>query len=556
MQRPDANAWPLGMRKVVPVSDTLVIMRHGKAQRPVEGLADIDRELTEAGKRALRATLPRALTLIPNDASVHIWSSPAVRADQTAQIVLRACKQAGIDVDPDIEYVDALWRQDIEAFRKRARTCNADIVLAVGHNPFVEEAVQELAGSLIDIATGGFAAIALSDENAQASDIQTAVTGAAETTTDNMAGNAAGNAAGTPSGNAAGIPSGNASGNGTDTPTGTPSGNATDTPTGTTSGNTAGTPTGTPTGDASGNASCSAAGNASGNVAGILTNHPSEDLTGRLLWFVQGPKSQQWKTLACMEDALKEAADAVKERCDAFLADPEDIETMHKLRVSIRTLRSLIAFASPWLQSSQAKACQSGLKRIMDETSRQRELDVLAEQTADMEGAPPELPAFCARQAADHRAQVLRKLSSKRTLKLLDGTLEDVRNLRWRKAVEAKGLDSSLVREQFDKLAASFEANMAAHTLADEETTHDVRKDAKRARYVAERFKPVLGDDAVAISKQMTAHQDDLGAICDARNTIRLIREFESSELAEPVAWGLALLRAQNETFLYKALFA
>ncbi|MBQ6522223.1 MAG: hypothetical protein IJI15_05295 [Atopobiaceae bacterium] len=52
----------------------------------------------------------------------------------------------------------------------------------------------------------------------------------------------------------------------------------------------------------------------------------------------------------------------------------------------------------------------------------------------------------------------------------------------------------------------------------------------------------------------MTAHQDNLGAICDARVNIDIINGFALNELPEPIAWDLALLRAENETFLYKTL--
>ena len=46
------------------MAKVLILMRHGKAQQPQYDIDDFDRHLTEAGKRALAATLPvRALTV-------------------------------------------------------------------------------------------------------------------------------------------------------------------------------------------------------------------------------------------------------------------------------------------------------------------------------------------------------------------------------------------------------------------------------------------------------------------------------------------------------------
>lgn len=118
------------------MSDTIILMRHGKAQRPADDMLDMERRLTEAGKRSLSATLPYSLGLMPRRGSqVQVWSSPAVRAEQTARIMQRACKRHGAEVDADIRIVDSLWNQDAETFLSDVRACTADIVVAVGHNP-------------------------------------------------------------------------------------------------------------------------------------------------------------------------------------------------------------------------------------------------------------------------------------------------------------------------------------------------------------------------------------------------------------------------------------
>ena len=57
---------------------------------------------------------------------------------------------------------------------------------------------------------------------------------------------------------------------------------------------------------------------------------------------------------------LEDACEEVDRRLDAFLANPDDVETIHKLRISIRTLRSLLAFVSPLLKRRRHRAAPGG----------------------------------------------------------------------------------------------------------------------------------------------------------------------------------------------------
>ena len=262
------------------------------------------------------------------------------------------------------------------------------------------------------------------------------------------------------------------------------------------------------------------------------------------------------ETLEEMQKVLTAAADGVEMRRAAFLERPDDIETMHKFRVSMRTLRSLIAFTKPWQKTSQNAWIQSLLKEVVAYTSRLRELDVFETQACENDASSPEFLAFCAQEALAERQSVKQAISSKRLTKTLKKALDATRNIAWKKSVLANGLSQEDVRRRFDDMVSSMQADLDSLQLVDAERTHDIRKRAKRVRYAAERFKSILGEDAVGIAKGMVAHQDNLGALCDARANIALIREFLQRKLPDPVVWDLKLLRAQNETFLYSALKA
>ena len=450
----------------------LVLMRHGKARRPQDGQPDFERRLTAYGARALQASVPCALTLMPKDALVEMWSSPAARAQETALVAQEACRRVGVCVQPELVLVDALWDQDLPAFVELVQASRADVVFAVGHNPFIETAVGRLTGSYICCATGACAAVLFTDEG-----------------------------------------TGHAVGKHYEA-------------------------TGVEQGDTE------------ATTEGAGEEHALSAPPARLLWFVQGPRAQHWQTLATMERVLGEAARTVQERWESFLATPDDVETMHKFRVSIRTMRSLLAFVEPWQRSAQNKAGQKGLRGIVRKTSRLREFDVLAEQAHELEGAPVELAAFCEGLAAQERARVYTFLSSKRTAKALRTIVKQLECVQWRKRVEAQGLAPTLVRQRFDMLVQQLDQDMAELDLADAQATHDVRKNAKRVRYDAERFEELLGDDAVDIARGMEAHQDDLGAICDARVNMGIIDELDMSDVPDCVIQGLNLLRAQSEAFL------
>ena len=115
----------------------LVLVRHGKAMPLSEGQQDIDRPLSEAGIRSLKASFPRQLSMLGKEMpSVEIWSSPALRALQTAELLTSALGKHKIYIGDAIQEHTSLWNQDEDAFLSELSECEADTVFAVGHNPY------------------------------------------------------------------------------------------------------------------------------------------------------------------------------------------------------------------------------------------------------------------------------------------------------------------------------------------------------------------------------------------------------------------------------------
>lgn len=78
----------------------LVLVRHAKTQTRSLELADRDRQLTRAGRRSVEARFPVTLRLVEDvsAADLKVWSSPALRALQTAEVVAHVLGIDGIEV--------------------------------------------------------------------------------------------------------------------------------------------------------------------------------------------------------------------------------------------------------------------------------------------------------------------------------------------------------------------------------------------------------------------------------------------------------------------------
>lgn len=430
------------------MSRTLVLIRHGKAQERTEGLPDERRALTDAGSRALAARLPHALALLEtagSDRAEEVWSSPAVRARQTAE---EAARTLGC---PDVRICPNLWEQDEESFLREVADSRTPCVVAVGHSPFVESVAERLSGAVLPFSTGAVAALEL------------------------------------PDGFGAPLEDG---------------------------------------GD--------------GREGG----------SARLLWFVQGPQARRWETLCALERGLARAADNVAGRMEAFRENPDDVEALHKLRVSIRTARSLAAFCSPYLKASQSKEIQRDLRAVVLETSDLRELDVLAAQVHELESPSEDLLEALGSARAVERDRLLASLSSPALRKALDRAVANARSIRWKSSVAQGGLAPRRLRGRFASMEAELERGLGSVDFGDHDATHKLRKRAKRVRYVAERFPDLLGDAAERAAREAKAVQDRLGALCDARVNRAIARDFPADGLSEGARRNLDEIAERSEALI------
>jgi len=135
---------------------TLLILRHAKSSWDNPALDDHERPLNERGRRDAprMGELVREYGLIPD----VVLSSDAVRARLTAEAVVEAARYAGeILLDPHLYMAGPA---DILSLLPSVRE-NAETVMIVGHNPGLEQLVEQLTGKRHDLPTATLVQIGL-----------------------------------------------------------------------------------------------------------------------------------------------------------------------------------------------------------------------------------------------------------------------------------------------------------------------------------------------------------------------------------------------------------
>lgn len=392
--------------------DELVLVRHANPDYSAD-VPDLERPLARSGLRSIQDTMTRELSLLERPAKLAVWSSPAVRARQTAEVVARA-----LDFSPSkIEVHPELYAQDEDAFRANVLAASGCVV-AVGHVPFIENVFQTLTGSKIKVGKGSAMCFSFEDDD---------------------------------------------------------------------------------------------------------LSH------ARLEWYVQGPDSTRWDTLIMVGDKLAEQAKLVQDNLEDLLKHPHDAECLHKFRVSLRTARSLVAFVRPFQKRRQNLQIDMLMSDLQHATSLLRELDGLCERVAKISRTSENLTMLAACQQArdNERARLIAYLRRRDTQRKVSEALHGMRNLKWRSGAQSTGLGQREFRAEFDQLLSSCRKGYLSCDFSDDESTHALRKRIKRLRYVAENFRPLLGDDRAQAAAEAKHAQTRLGDLCDARVNLHLIQTFD-----------------------------
>ncbi len=139
---------------------TLLILRHAKSSWKESELPDHDRPLNKRGRQDAprMGSLLRAQDLLPD----LIISSTAIRAQATAEALIETSGYEG-----ELQLTRAFYAAGPQAFVNVLRQLPDKYgrVMVIGHNPGLEELIEELTGEEESLPTAGLALVMLSIQN-------------------------------------------------------------------------------------------------------------------------------------------------------------------------------------------------------------------------------------------------------------------------------------------------------------------------------------------------------------------------------------------------------
>jgi len=130
----------------------LILIRHGKAEDRTMGQDDAARPLTAKGEQELIDILPRLKLFVPSDQEILIWSSPLLRAAQTATILADVFKA------PPAACYDFISLGDMAALADELANVTQPVTaIIVGHEPHLSEWSELISGCQLPFKKGAAA---------------------------------------------------------------------------------------------------------------------------------------------------------------------------------------------------------------------------------------------------------------------------------------------------------------------------------------------------------------------------------------------------------------
>lgn len=136
----------------------LILVRHAKAEEKRDGLDDRQRHLTEKGVTKFTRLMPQVQKKLESQQyrNLVIWSSPACRAAETAEIL---ADHLDISID---SYHDFIYTGEFEEFEKALSQASDDTTLIlVGHEPTWSLWTAQIAHRNIHFKKGGIVCLEL-----------------------------------------------------------------------------------------------------------------------------------------------------------------------------------------------------------------------------------------------------------------------------------------------------------------------------------------------------------------------------------------------------------
>ena len=285
-------------------------------------------------------------------------------------------------------------------------------------------------------------------------------------------------------------------------------------------------------------------------------------------------KKQSEKRAILVTDHVAEAGRKVfrqhlrrMERQEAGSRSGEDIESVHKMRVAVRRMRSLLDLVGEYYPGKTVAATETALREIARALGAIRDLDVLildlqqfsVSLSPEVNQRAQALISRLVRRRAKRRARLNRYFDSKRyqrSLRQLDSFAKQrrkrVRRLKRPYAPhELRHVLPSLLHWQLARVKA-YDTVLPA---ADDTTLHALRVDCKRLRYAIEFFAPVLGSSVESFHALVLSMQDTLGRINDIDVFVGRLNRLDKLSLEQAAVVDGYIARRNEELIGLRAEF-
>ena len=199
------------------------------------------------------------------------------------------------------------------------------------------------------------------------------------------------------------------------------------------------------------------------------------------------------------------------------LRDAESEEALHQLRVAVRRLRSAMSTFKAVVEDARTRHLKAELKWLSGACDEARDLDVFANDNAQIAGdGAPLAPRVAAARAQAH-AKACAAVASKRFRDLVLETTAWVETGDWRANGRGHKSARDFAARALDRRWRK--AVKLGHDLKnlDDAGRHRVRIAAKKLRYAAEAFAPLFAPEpGRRFVRKLKALQDSLGTLNDA----------------------------------------
>ena len=211
-----------------------------------------------------------------------------------------------------------------------------------------------------------------------------------------------------------------------------------------------------------------------------------------------------------------------------------DVEGVHQMRVSARRLRGYLRTFSALVEPAWADGINSELRWLARALGVMRDLDVLLERLRDAadlgEGIAPMVELLEERQSAARRS-LDKVLGSERYIALLERLIEAAATPSLSDGA-SEPCRTALPRLVGETWAPLVEAVVDLEEGGTDDKYHEVRIQAKRARYAAEAAAPCLGRRAGADAVRFAQHAEEVQNILGTRQDSVVFRQTLLEEAA------------------------